>query len=114
MRLLHIHESARGRFSLCNVRYLYLGKHSGKARITYSDLEARMVSDELWCCWVLYRELNAGGYEELLSGGVGFAQSAICTYVQEHMEKLRCAARRISRGEEVGSLLSAEVRFRAI
>ena len=71
-----------------------------------------MVSDELWCCWVLYRELNAGGYEELLSGGVGFAQSAICTYVQEHMEKLRCAARRISRGEEVGSLLSAEVRFR--
>jgi len=71
-----------------------------------------MVSDELWCCWVLYRELDAGGYEELLSGGVGFAQSAIRTYVQEHMEKLRCAARRISRGEEVGSLLSAEVIFR--
>lgn len=62
-----------------------------------------MVSDELWCCWVIYRELDAGGYEELLSGGVGFAQSAIRTYVQEHMEKLRCAARRISRGEEVGS-----------
>jgi len=36
-----------------------------------------MVSDELWCCWVLYRELNAGGYEELLSGGVGFAQSQL-------------------------------------
>jgi hypothetical protein len=75
-----------------------------------------MVSDELWCCWVIYRELDAGGYEELLSGGVGFAQSAIRTYVQEHMEKLRCAARRISRGEEVGStppLLTGEsLRFR--
>ena len=70
-----------------------------------------MVSDELWCCWVLYRELDAGGYEELLSGGVGFAQSAIRTYVQEHMEKLRCAARRISRGVTL-LRLSAEVRFR--
>jgi len=26
-----------------------------------------MVSDELWCCWVLYRELNAGGYEDSCS-----------------------------------------------
>ena len=96
---------SNGYVLVCEQGWQALGEGSYHIQRFGREKEARMVSDELWCCWVLYRELDAGGYEELLSGGVGFAQSAIRTYVQEHMEKLRRAARRISRGEEEGSLL---------
>lgn len=65
---------------------------------------AREVAATLWCCWVLYREVDTCGYEELASGGLGFAQHAIRAYVRQHMERPKRAARRVSRGGDVMTL----------
>ena len=63
------------------------------------EVDARKAATPLWCCWVLFKETDACSYQELTSGGVGFAKPAIRRWVREKLEKPKQAARKAARGE---------------
>ena len=62
-----------------------------------TENEAKAAAAKLWCCWVLYREVDLS-YSELASGGVGFACYAVRAFAQQ-MEGRKREALRVSRGE---------------
>lgn len=75
-----------------------LGEGAYAVRRFHDRQEAIAESGKLWCCWVLYKE-DVASYEEVASGGVGFANYAIRNFVQDKMSEMKREARRASLGE---------------
>ena len=51
-----------------------------------TDVQAIDESNNLWCCWVLYRQHETGALTEIGSGGVGFARGSIRSYALKHIQ----------------------------
>ena len=72
-----------------------LGVGNFKIRRFHDRQQALSAAWPLWCCWVLYREEGAS-YQEIASGGVGFACYAIRNFVRDKMSAVKLEARRAS------------------